>query len=263
MSGVIFFGDDHKTILAMEREVGQLARVKSTSDVEVCQAWIRSQNPAVIVVGEAKRSASAIKIAAFAWATGFAGTLICSKSADNFDHELVVAGFAIVDAGKLVEVTKKVLSENKQKSPVRPKCLIVEDLDVPRDVICAFVERFGYEVVGVASAAEAMQRLIAAPAEFNCVITDINMPKVKGTQLIAQIRATERLSKLPVVVLTAYGTGECLVESLEAGASGFLVKPPRREDMQRELARAGLILKGLESPRLVSRLDIDRLKESL
>lgn len=261
MLKVVFFGEDTRNILALNAALNGRCRFKHTADLFVCKSWVSSEVPDLLIVSRVKSGREAVEVAAFAWASGFSGTLLYSSDSDVFQHELAIAGFLVVEPAEIVSKALFLIGEAEPSRERKPRLLVVDDLDTPRDVICAYVERFGYEAVGVSSASEAMGRLLSAPAEFACIITDINMPKVKGTQLIEQIRSTEKLSKLPIIVLTAYGTGECLVESMEAGASGFLVKPPRREDMRRELARAELILRGLEGPRLVSRLDLDRLKE--
>jgi CheY-like chemotaxis protein len=263
MSGILFLGNDQLGIFALAKLAQPKFRFKHTDDPMICKQWIASQDPALIVVSGTSSPRTAVEIAAFAWAGGFKGTLLCCRSDKDFDHELAVSGFVVVDRERLVSAAEEVLRQLEISKIAQPKALIVDDLDIPRDVICAFVEKFGYEAVGASSAADALTRLVEAPGEFSCVITDINMPKVKGTELIRQIRESGAIAKIPIIVLTAYGTGDCLVESMEAGASGFLVKPPRKDDMQRELARAARILRGTEDARLISRLNIDKLREAL
>lgn len=130
--------------------------------------------------------------------------------------------------------------------------LVVEDLDSPRDIICFFLESLGFPIVrGVSSAKEAMVQLIEK-GNYACVITDMRMPHVTGEELIREIRHTAALAQLPVIVLTAYGTADTLVSCLKAGASGFLVKPPKRDDLLREISRAMRLTAEGRPPRLAS-----------
>ncbi len=141
------------------------------------------------------------------------------------------------------------------------KVMIVEDLDSPRDIICAFVESIGYRgVIGKSSASDALKELESNPDAVSCIITDIQMPKINGVEFIDIVRHHKKLQHIPIVVLTAYGTIDVLVDSLQAGASGFLVKPPKKADLVRELSRAARIKSGKESPRLASHNEAEQIR---
>jgi two-component system, chemotaxis family, chemotaxis protein CheY len=144
------------------------------------------------------------------------------------------------------------------------KILVVDDLDSPRDIICSVIESIGFPAVtGVSSVQEAMSYLTDSSKGASCVFTDIRMPVDDGLSLIKKIRADEKLKLIPVVVLTAYGSIDCLMECLSYGASGFLVKPPRKSDLLRELSRAIKIITRGEKPGLVNHEDIDEIKKLL
>ena len=142
--------------------------------------------------------------------------------------------------------------------------MVVEDLESPRDIICAYVEGLGnYVVEGKASAKEAMQELETNPEKFSCILTDIRMPEIDGKEFLQFIRQHPALQHLPVIVLTAYGTMDTLVDCLKVGATGFLAKPPKKNDLLRELARAQRVNQGLASPRLATREEADELRNIL
>src|SRR5690606_29971959 len=105
-------------------------------------------------------------------------------------------------------------------------------------------------IKGVASAKEAITELTESPEGYHCVLTDVRMPEMTGRDLIEYMRGDQKLKTMPVIVLTAIGTIENLVDCLKAGASGFLVKPPKKDDILRELSRAFRIVAGGENPRL-------------
>ena len=144
------------------------------------------------------------------------------------------------------------------------KVMVVEDLSSPRDIICAFIEHLeNAEVTGFASAKEALVELENKPLEYSCIVTDINMPEISGSELCKMIRANPKLNHLPIIVLTAYGTADTLLKCLEAGASGFLVKPPSKAHMTRELSRARRIISRIEDPVLVKPEDVELMREIL
>ena len=144
------------------------------------------------------------------------------------------------------------------------KIMVVEDLDSPRDIICFFIESLGFpQADGFNSAKSALSALEANPTAYDCIVTDIRMPEITGKELIESVRQHDKLRHLPVIVLTAYGTVDCLVDCLKAGASGFLVKPPKKDDLLRELARAQRISKGKISPRLINHDEADTIREIL
>jgi FixJ family two-component response regulator len=140
----------------------------------------------------------------------------------------------------------------------------VEDLESPRDIICVYLESLGFnDVSGVASAGEALALLEENPTKFSCVVTDIRMPQVSGAELIKKLRSDKRFSSLPIVVLTAYGTVDCLLDCLRNGASGFLVKPPKKSDMIREMGRAIRIRESGRHARLASAEEVEYVHDLL
>ena len=142
--------------------------------------------------------------------------------------------------------------------------LVVEDLDSPRDIICIYLESLGFaQVTGVSSAKEALQTLENNPGKFSCILTDVRMPEMTGAEMILELRGDQRYANLPIVVLTAYGTVDCLLDCLRNGASGFLVKPPKRVDMIRELGRAMRIHKSGRNARLASADETEYVHELL
>jgi two-component system, chemotaxis family, chemotaxis protein CheY len=168
------------------------------------------------------------------------------------------------DAPQALEKLLRDLAEETKQGGLQGEILVVEDLDAPREIICAFIESLGFNVgKGSPSAREALQKLQNTPGSFACVVTDVRMPEISGAELIREIRRDERLKHLPIIALTAYGTADCLIECLQAGASGFLVKPPKRKDLVRELSRARRILRRQLPPRLVQESEMEIVREYL
>jgi len=141
--------------------------------------------------------------------------------------------------------------------------LVVEDLSSPREIIEMYLEHMGYAVKSVDSGKAALEALKNDPQGFFCILTDIKMPEMNGIEFIRQVREDEQIQNIPIVVLSAYGTSQSLIDCLDAGASGFLTKPPRRADFVRELGRARRVALSMEPVRLVESGRIDLVKEYL
>ena len=111
-----------------------------------------------------------------------------------------------------------------------PRFLVVDDIDTGRKVLAAMMSRFGrVDVAG--SAAEALEKLGAADEEgdaYDLLLLDIMMPEMDGIQLLCRVREQERRTGKPpakAVMTTALDEREHIEAALEAGASGYLLKP--------------------------------------
>jgi DNA-binding NtrC family response regulator len=78
-----------------------------------------------------------------------------------------------------------------------------------------------YEVVATPSAREALDKVIAD--DFDVVISDVEMPELRGTELLAAI--LERKPGQLVLLITAFGSIELAVQTVRAGACDFVTKP--------------------------------------
>lgn len=142
--------------------------------------------------------------------------------------------------------------------------MVVDDLDSPRFIISTLIQSFNFgPVFFQTSARDAFDVLRRRDADYFCVVTDLNMPDDTGVDLIRWLRAEIRTAQLPVVVLTAYSTKDNLIEALRAGASGFLVKPPRKQALFDELVKARRTFFNELSPRLCQPEDADKLEDLL
>jgi DNA-binding NtrC family response regulator len=99
------------------------------------------------------------------------------------------------------------------------RILVVEDEDKLRRVIELQLQGSGFEVDQAGSAEEALK--LADRADL--ILTDLRLPGMTGLELISQIRRQN--SRIPVIVMTAFGTVENAVEAMKTGAVDFLPKP--------------------------------------
>ncbi len=102
-----------------------------------------------------------------------------------------------------------------------PKVLIVDDEPHVVKSCTRMLQLAGFEAQGVTSGAEAIALYRQSP--FDLVLTDLRMPDMDGLQVLTEIR--EYNPDASVVIFTAYGTKESVVEALRLGAREFLEKP--------------------------------------
>jgi two-component system response regulator HydG len=119
-----------------------------------------------------------------------------------------------------------------QRTP--PRVLVVDDAIQMAETVADGLSDRGYDATAVAGGDQAVARLQAEP--FAALVTDLRMPGVDGLALLA---AARRISpELPVIVMTAYGAIDSAIESIRQGASHYLTKPFKIEELALFLDRA-------------------------
>lgn len=102
-----------------------------------------------------------------------------------------------------------------------PNVLVVDDDAVICEQLARVYKLSGYTVATVSSAEEALAQLAKNMIDF--VVTDIKLPGLTGTELIAHMH--ENFPDVPVIAITAYSDIETAIQVLKHGACDFVVKP--------------------------------------
>ncbi len=106
--------------------------------------------------------------------------------------------------------------------------LIVDDDPTQRRLLEAAVSHHGYQVRCAASGHEAIEILESREAlEIDLVLLDIVMPDLNGIEVLERIHP--HLPSLPVIMLTAHGSVNLIVQAMRAGAIDYIVKPASPE----------------------------------
>jgi two-component system chemotaxis response regulator CheY len=102
--------------------------------------------------------------------------------------------------------------------------LVVDDSATIRRFIVNSLRSIGYSRITEAeNGIEAMEKLMENPIEF--VITDWNMPKMDGLNLVKTIRQSPDYSHLPIIMITTRGSKFDVVAAVKAKINNYLVKP--------------------------------------
>jgi class 3 adenylate cyclase len=108
--------------------------------------------------------------------------------------------------------------ENKTRT-----ILVVDDNEVNRDILVTRLMSQGYQTLE----AEDGERALAVVSHFvpDLILLDIMMPKIDGLEVCRRVKNDPDLPFIPIILVTAKGSSENVIDGLDAGADEYLVKP--------------------------------------
>jgi DNA-binding NtrC family response regulator len=112
--------------------------------------------------------------------------------------------------------------------------LVIDDESSIRESLEVLLSLEGYSAVTAADGAEGLRQLELD--NFDLVLLDLALPGQNGLEILPQIR--ERQPGLPVIMITAYGTVDNVVEAVRAGAENFVQKPWDNEKLLADIRSA-------------------------
>ena len=115
--------------------------------------------------------------------------------------------------------------------------LTVDDAASMRSVVAFALASAGHEVIGADDGMAALG--VLKTRHVDLVITDVNMPRMDGIEFTRQARRIPQLQRVPILLLTTESDPAVKTRGREAGATGWLVKPFRQEQL---LAVVGKVL---------------------
>jgi len=102
--------------------------------------------------------------------------------------------------------------------------LVVDDSATTRMLISLTLKKSNaFRIIEASDGTEAVEKLDSEPIDI--VLTDINMPKMNGLELITHIRSKPAKKTLPIIVVTTLGEETDRDRGLELGADAYLLKP--------------------------------------
>jgi two-component system, chemotaxis family, chemotaxis protein CheY len=114
------------------------------------------------------------------------------------------------------------------------KVLVVDDSGTMRKIILRSLNALGVtDVVEAGDGSDGLE--LFKQQQFDIVLTDWNMPRMTGLELLKAIRATG--STLPVILITTEAEKGRVLEAVQAGVSDYLVKPFETEGLRQKLQK--------------------------
>lgn len=111
--------------------------------------------------------------------------------------------------------------------------LVVDDEPAIRQILAAHLSKSGCSVCQAANATEAFERL--SKGDIDVAISDIKMPDFTGIELVRRARAAG--IETSFIMMTAYASVDTAIEAIKAGASDYMIKPVRNEEVLHRLMK--------------------------
>lgn len=126
--------------------------------------------------------------------------------------------------------------------PTNAKILVVDDMSTMRKLIKKSLAELGYtDVVEAVDGEDAWTKIgdaLKTNKPIQLVLSDWNMPKMKGIDLLHKVRGTSGTKSLPFVLLTAESEKDQVANATKAGVSGYLLKPFTKAQLAEKIKAA-------------------------
>lgn len=103
------------------------------------------------------------------------------------------------------------------------RVLIVDDSATMRDMVSYTLDTAGFKVVSAVDGVDALEKADGLPMDL--IITDINMPRMDGIDLIEKLRELAEFKGVPILCLTTETGDDTKNAAKNAGATGWIQKP--------------------------------------
>ena len=159
------------------------------------------------------------------------GGEITVNTAKNQGTEFVIkVSFPLQDE----ETEEEFFAEESEDQPVlavdfsKKRLLLVEDMEINREIANMQLSSLGFAIEFAVNGKEAVDKVASSePGHFDVVLMDIQMPVMNGYEAAEAIRALpdEKLSRVPIVAMTANAFSEDVKRALDAGMNAHVAKP--------------------------------------
>lgn len=123
------------------------------------------------------------------------------------------------------------------------KILIADDMMTMRRIVKKALTSFGFtNIQDAKDGEEAWGHL--QEGDYDLVISDWNMPKMTGLELLKRVRADEKYAKVPFVLLTAEADASQTAEAKEEGVDNYIIKPFSPDTLKQKLEETFGVVQG-------------------
>ena len=118
------------------------------------------------------------------------------------------------------------------------KILVAEDEPIMQKTIALRLRKDGHEVILADNGREAMDQIDRQMPDL--IITDIMMPYSSGLEIVGKVKALT--NKVPVIVLSAMGQENVVLEAFNLGADDYITKPFSPNELSMRVKRLGVLV---------------------
>mmetsp|Transcript_30508 Transcript_30508/g.97428 ORF Transcript_30508/g.97428 Transcript_30508/m.97428 type:complete len:151 (-) Transcript_30508:30-482(-) len=111
------------------------------------------------------------------------------------------------------------------------RVLIADSNTESREEVAQLLRECSYEVTAVESSKRALE-FLQRPEDFDIILKEHELPTVDGTKLLSKMLSSEKLSSIPVVMISTQDERDNVVQCLHMGAADYLIKPLRRNELR-------------------------------
>ena len=104
------------------------------------------------------------------------------------------------------------------------RVLIVDDMCAMRTILKALLKNMGIEKVSEAADGRMALEMLHS-TEVDVILSDWNMPRMTGIELLREVRSDATLQKIPFVMISAEATGENIAQAIKLQVTQYLIKP--------------------------------------
>jgi len=114
--------------------------------------------------------------------------------------------------------------------------LVVDDSAAIRKILTRVLRQTGMAIQTIHEAGDGQEAMsVMAEHRIDLVLSDINMPKMDGLQLLASLKASAQWHDIPVVMITTEGGETKVAEAVRLGAAGYVRKPFTADQIKEKL----------------------------
>ena len=214
--------------LMRHRVSGDAPLALDASEVETLTLPCTQIVLAALRVGESIkiRNPSAAFVASFEdfgldWQSHLDHSQISEEIADQQDITGEALDAPPAEAASDVDAETPPISEKVMSKRI----LTIDDSKTIRDMLMLTLAEAGFDVIQAVDGQDGLDVLAKEQSEVDVIITDINMPRMDGYEVIRNLRRDPTYKSKPILVLTTESDGDKKNLAREAGATGWMVKP--------------------------------------
>jgi len=130
-----------------------------------------------------------------------------------------------------------------EKSFQNTNILVVDDVSFYYSLVRDHLQLLGhigklYKAQDVPEAISELKKHRGTEGEVGLIISDLNMPNHSGLDFIKTIRGSKNFKDIPFILFTSESESTEIIEAIQAGANGYLIKPWEATDLKEKLLSA-------------------------